>query len=71
MSVERGCLIWKLWVKRGPIEVGLESIGIKRKYGSLEMVFSKEINSEGVGTEYEDLGVTKKRVLEIDGFCRT
>jgi hypothetical protein len=71
MSVARDCLIWKLWVKRGETEVALESVAIKRKEGSAAMGLSKEIGSEGGGVEDEDSGVSTKRVLAVDGFCRT
>jgi hypothetical protein len=71
MSIERDCLIWQLWVKRGAVEVALESIAIKSKEGSTAMGFSKEIGSEGGGVEDEDSGVSTKRVLAVDGFCRT
>jgi hypothetical protein len=66
MSIARDCLIWKLWVKRGADEVALESVAIKRKEGYAAMGFSKDIGSEGGGTEDEDSGVSTKRVLAVD-----
>jgi hypothetical protein len=35
------------------------------------MVLYKEIRSKGGGTEDEDSGVSTKRVLGVEGFCRT
>jgi hypothetical protein len=45
MKVEKECLIWKLWVKRGEIKVALESVAFKRKEGSVAMGFSKKTDS--------------------------
>ena len=39
--------------------------------GSTAVGFSKEIGSEGGGTDDEDSGVSTQGVLTIDGLCRT
>jgi hypothetical protein len=58
-------------VKGGAVEIALESTAIKIKEGSTTMVFSKYVVSEGGGVQDEDSGVSTKRVLAVDRFCRT
>jgi hypothetical protein len=58
-------------VKRGASEVALKLVAIKRKERSATMELSKYIFSKGGGIEDEDSGVSTKRVLAVDAFCRT
>jgi hypothetical protein len=58
-------------VKRGVADVDLELVDIKSKEGSVAMGFYKYIGLEGRGVEDEESRVSTKRVLAVDGFCRT